>query len=98
MLVGLGREPELVLVTERLPELGPMLVEAERNLSVTFPRVTMKLNAVMFEDGTIAGPMGEKFREKVNGSIDVATKSQLICRGLDFLATVRVLSEELLED
>lgn len=69
MLLGLGREPDMVRISNRLPELGKALVEAIKNPWVRFPKLTIRLNAVMFENGMIAGPMGEKFREKVNEAL-----------------------------
>lgn len=69
MLIGLAREPDLVPISNHLPELGEAMVEATMNSEVNFPKVTIRLNAVMFEDGSIAGPMGEQFREKVKEAL-----------------------------
>jgi hypothetical protein len=69
MLLGLGREPDMVRISNRLPELGEAMVEGMPNRWVSFPKLTIRLNAVMFENGSIAGPMGEKFREKVNEAL-----------------------------
>jgi hypothetical protein len=69
MLLGLGREPDMVPISDRLPALGEAAIEATMNSEVRFPKVTIRLNAVMFEDGSIAGPMGEQFREKVKESL-----------------------------
>jgi len=69
MLLGLGREPDMVLITNRLPELGNSAVEVTRNPKVSFPKVTIRLSAVMFEDGNVAGPTGEEFRKKVNEAL-----------------------------
>ena len=59
----------MVLITNHLPELGNSAVEVTRNPKVSFPKVTIRLNAVMFEDGNVAGPMGEEFRKKVNEAL-----------------------------
>jgi|ERR1044071_4207816 hypothetical protein len=69
MLLGLGREPDMVRISDRLPQLGQRVVEATMNKEVSFPKVTIRLNAVMFEDGSIAGPMGEQFRAKINEAL-----------------------------
>jgi hypothetical protein len=69
MLLGLAREPDMVLITNRLPELGEAAVEVTANPKVSFPKVTIRLNAVMFEDGNVAGPMGEQFRQKINDAL-----------------------------
>ena len=69
MLLGLAREPDMVPITNRLPELGEAALDVTANPKVSFPKVTIRLNAVMFEDGNVAGPMGEQFRKKVNEAL-----------------------------
>jgi hypothetical protein len=69
MLLGLGGEPDMVPISNRLPQLGKGAIEATMNEEVSFTKVTIRLNAVMFEDGSIAGPMGEQFRVKVNEAL-----------------------------
>jgi hypothetical protein len=59
----------MVRISDRLPPLGPPSVEITRNEKVSFPKITLRLNAVMFEDGTIAGPAGEQFREKIKEAL-----------------------------
>ncbi len=65
MLIALGGQPDMVPISGPLPELGKPVVEAKMNSKVSFPKVTIRLVAVMFEDGNIAGPMGEQFWAKV---------------------------------
>lgn len=69
MLIGLGTQPGMVRISDRLPALGKTLVEATMNNEVSFPKVTIRLNAVMLEDGSIAGPLGEQFREKIKEAL-----------------------------
>jgi len=69
MLLGLAREPDMVPITNRLPELAEAAVDVTANPKVSFPKVTIRLNAVMFEDGNVAGPMGEQFRKKVKEAL-----------------------------
>jgi hypothetical protein len=69
MLIGLGTETDMVPISDRLPALGTSAVEATRNDRISFPKLTIKLNAVMLEDGSIVGPLGEQFREKIKQAL-----------------------------
>lgn len=61
MLVGLGVEPELMRVDDKLPALGQTSTEMVSKGSVGIKKLVITLNAVVIESGEALGPKGQEF-------------------------------------
>lgn len=69
MLVGLGVEPDLVRVTNKLPPVGKANIDQVLNDSIKFEKLMITLNAVVLETGEAVGPGAQEFLFHLKNSV-----------------------------